>query len=429
MKINYMKWTIQMTQEELKRKTYLDKAIDRRMTQKAAAEILGISERQVRRLIRRYRQDGSKGLVSLQRGKPSNRSLKEELVAQIRQFIHQPIMAGFKPTFMREKLAEATDIKVSKETLRKLMIRENLHIAKAKKPKCVHPPRERRERRGELVQIDGSYHAWLEDRGPKGCLLLFVDDAGSELLAGEFVKTESYFSYGKLCKRYFQQVGVPVAFYSDRFSVFRDNHTGPLRKDSITQFQRALNHFGVDLICANSPQAKGRVERANKTCQDRLVNELRLRNICTYAEANAYLPEFIRDYNQRFAVQPASLMDDHLPLDPQIDLDFIFSIHDSRTLSKDLLLHYAGTTYQVLTKRNPVYLAKREVLVTVNDEGLVSAWLDGVRLELKQVDQYARPAPVVDLKHVARMPVSPPVNHPWRTYGKKLNGKPTAVIN
>ena len=429
MKINYMKWTIQMTQEELKRKTYLDKAIDRRMTQKAAAETLGISERQVRRLIRRYRQDGSKGLVSLQRGKPSNRRLKEELVAQIRQFIHQPIMAGFKPTFMREKLAEATGIRVSKETLRQLMIRENLHLAKAQKPKQVHPPRERRDRRGELVQIDGSYHAWLEDRGPKGCLLLLVDDASSEILAGEFVKTESYFSYGELCKRYFQQVGVPAAFYSDRFSVFRDNHPGACRKDSITQFQRALNHLGVDLICANSPQAKGRVERANKTCQDRLVNELRLRNICTYAEANAYLPEFIRDYNQRFTVQPTSLLDDHLPLDPQIDLDFIFSIHDSRTLSKDLLLHYAGTTYQVLTKRNPVYLAKREVLVTVNDEGLVSAWLDGVRLELKQVDQHARPAPVFDLKHAARTPLSPPVNHPWRTYGKKLNGKPTAVIN
>ncbi|MGB4594448.1 MAG: ISNCY family transposase, partial [Anaerolineaceae bacterium] len=422
-----MKWTIRKTQEELKRKTYLDKAIDRRITQKAAAETLGISERQVRRLIRRYREIGDEGLVSLQRGKPSNRRLREELVDQIRQFIHQPITAGFKPTFMREKLEEFTGIRVSKETLRRLMIHENLHIAKAGKSKSIHPPRERRDRRGELVQIDGSYHAWLEERGPKGCLLLFVDDAGSEILAGEFVKTESYFSYGKLCKRYFQQVGVPVAFYSDRFSVFRDNHTEPKGKESITQFQRALNHFGVDLICANSPQAKGRVERANKTCQERLVNELRLRNICTYAEANAYLPEFIRWYNQRFAIQPASLMDNHLPLDPQIDLDFIFSVHDSRILSKDLLLYYDGVTYQVVTKRNPFYLAKREVLVTVNEQGLVSAWLDGVRLELKQVDQYAKPAPVVDLKHAARTPLSPPVDHPWRTYGKKLNGKPTVV--
>ena len=303
-----------MSEEELNRKTYLDKAIDRRITQKAAAEILGISERQVRRLIRRYRQDGNEGLVSLQRGKPSNRRLKEEVVEQIRQFVHQPIMVGFKPTFMQEKLVEVTGIQVSKETLRRLMISENLHVAKAKKPKATHPPRERRQRRGELVQIDGSYHAWLEERGPKGCLLLFVDDAGSEILAGEFVKTESYFSYGNLCKRYFQEVGTPVAFYSDRFSVFRHNRSGPVGNESITQLQRALNNFGTDIICANSPQAKGRVERANKTCQDRLVKELRLRNICTYEEANAYLPEFIRWYNRKFAVQPACLTDDHLPL-------------------------------------------------------------------------------------------------------------------
>lgn len=155
-----------MTETELNRKTFLDKAVDRRITQKAAAETLGISERQVRRLIRRYRQDGNEGLVSLQRGKPSNRRLKEEVVEQIRQFIHQPIMVGFKPTLMREKLEEVTGIRVSKETLRRLMISENLHVAKAKKPKAIHPPRERRERRGELVQIDGSYHAWLEEQRP-----------------------------------------------------------------------------------------------------------------------------------------------------------------------------------------------------------------------------------------------------------------------
>lgn len=163
-----------MTETELKRKTILDKAIDRRLTQKAASEALGISERQVRRLLKRYREDGNEGLVSQQRGKPSNRRLKEDIVEQIKQFINQPIMLGFKPTLMQEKLEEVTGIRVSKETLRKLMITEEVHVAKVKKPKSVHPPRERRERRGELVQIDGSYHAWLEERGPKGCLLLFV---------------------------------------------------------------------------------------------------------------------------------------------------------------------------------------------------------------------------------------------------------------
>jgi hypothetical protein len=190
-----------------------------------------------------------------------------------------------------------------------------------------------------------------------------------------------------------------------------------------------LEAFGIDLICANSPQAKGRVERANKTCQDRLVKELRLRNIRNYADANAYLPEFMRAYNQKFAIQLLSLQNDHLPLNPQIDLDFIFSVHDSRVLSKDLLLQYKRTTYQVMTKRNPIHVANSEVLVTVNAEGVVSAWLNGLKLELQQVGKYSEPAPVVDMKHAARTPLPPPVDHPWRTYGKKLNGKPTVVIN
>ena len=424
-----MKWTIRMTETELKRKTWIDKAIDKRITQKAVADSLGISERQVRRLISRYRERGDIGLVSGSRGKPGNRRLKEEVAEKIKQFISQPIMTGFKPTLMREKLEEIIGIRVSKETLRKLMISENLHVAKAKRTKSVHPPRERRDRRGALVQIDGSYHAWLEERGPKGCLLLFVDDAGSEILAAEFVKTESYFSYARLCKRYFQEVGTPVAFYSDRFSVFRHNQSGAVRKEGVTQFQRALETLGVDLICANSPQAKGRVERANKTCQDRLVKGLRLKNICTYAEANAYLPEFIRAYNSKFAIQPLSFHDDHLPLKPQMDLDFIFSIHDSRTLSKDLLLYYDGVTYQVLTKRNPSYLAKREVLVTVDSSGLVSAWLDGNLLELVMIDKYSKPASVVTNKSNVLVPVPPAVDHPWRTYGKKLNDNPRATIH
>ncbi len=418
-----------MSEKELKRKTWIDKAIDRRITQRGVADFLGISERQVRRLISRYREKGDMGLVSGSREKPGNRRLKAEIAEKVRQFICEPRMAGFGPTLLREKLLEMEGIPISKETLRQMLIAEGLHVTKVKKPKAIHPPRERRERRGELVQMDGSYHAWLEERGPKGCLLLFVDDASSAILAGELVQTESYFSYGDLCKRYFREVGVPVTFYSDRFSVFRDNHTGPLRKESITQFQRALETCGVDLICANSPQAKGRVERANKTCQDRLVKELRLRNICTYAEANAYLPEFIRDYNRRFAISPASREEDHVAIQPDLDLDFIFSIHDVRTLTKDLFIQYRGNKYRVLTKRQPVYLAKREVLVTENRAGLVSAWLDGKPLEIVIIDKYSKPAAVVTNKSNLLVPVPPAVDHPWRTYGKKLNENPRATMH
>jgi len=419
-----MEWTIQMSEKELERKEELDKVEGGWITQKEAAEKLGISERQFRRILRRYRKERAAGIVSLRRGRPSNRRLPEEVDEKIRRWIRQPRFAGFGPTLMQEKLEEMAGIGVSKETVRKRMLSEGIYQAKVKKPKAVHPPRERRQRRGELVQMDGSYHAWLEERGPKACLLLFVDDATSQILAGKFAETESYFNYGALCKQYFHEVGIPVAFYSDRFTVFKVNRGGALGKESITQFQRALEEFGIDLICANSPQAKGRVERANETCQDRLIKELRLREINTYAEANAYLPEFIQDYNRKFAVEPLSSQDDHLPLDPNLDLDFIFSIHDYRTITKDMLIHYDCKTYQVITKRHPMYLAKQQVLITMDELGKVSAWLNGIPLELKELKKYKKSAQVMARKEAAYVPVPPAVDHPWRTYGKKLNGQP-----
>ena len=161
------------------------------------------------------------------------------------------------------------------------------------------------------MQIDGSEHGWLEDRGPKATLLVFVDDATSEILAAEFVSEESFFSYGELCKRYFSEHALPKSFYSDRFSVFRNNRTDNLSYEPVTQFQRAMTALGVEIICANSPQVKGRVERANQTLQDRLIKEMRLLGIRNYEQANQFLPEFIRDYNRRFAVMPGSSLDFH----------------------------------------------------------------------------------------------------------------------
>jgi hypothetical protein len=225
------------------------------------------------------------------------------------KFMGDPIFEDFGPTLLKEKLEEMKGLLISKETLRQIMIEEGKHQPKIKKKKRTHPQRERRCRRGELVQIDGSYHPWLEDRGPKACLLLFVDDATSQVLAAEFVEHESYFSYGKLCKSYFRTVGVPVAFYSDKFSVFRINSPSSIHKEAITQFGRALSSLGIDLICANSPQAKGRVERSFETFQDRLVKELRLRHINNYLDANAFLPEFLPLHNNKFAVLPRSTGD------------------------------------------------------------------------------------------------------------------------
>jgi transposase len=423
-----MKWTIAMTQEELNRKTIIEQTHDKRITQREGAQRLGVSERHFRRLLKGYRERGDVNLVSGHRGKPSNSRIKSGQRDKIVKFMKDPIYTGFGPTLLNEILEKDTRIHISKETLRQIMIEEGFHIPKKKSKKRVHPPRERRRRQGELVQIDGSYHAWLEERGPRACLLLFVDDATSAAVAARFVDRENYFAYGALCKSYFKSSGTPVAFYSDKFSVFRVNSRAGVHKQAITQFSRALNTLGIELICANSPQAKGRVERANQTFQDRLVKELRLQRINTYQEANAYLPLFLECYNRKFAVLPRSADDAHAPLDPEIDLDFLFSVHDSRIISKDLLIHYNNSAYQIMTNRPPINLFDRQVLTVEDEDGQVSAFLNHQQLELVVSHVQPKKQPrVVSSKSFSDRAYTPAVDHPWRTYGKKLNGEPVLV--
>ena len=184
----------------------------------------------------------------------------------------------------------------------------------------------------------------------------------------------------------------------------------------------------IEMIFASSPQAKGRVERANKTFQDRLIKEMRLRNICSYQAANAYLPAFIKEYNRKFAVLPHSMGDNHAPLDKSLDLDFLFSVHNHRTITKDLLIHYDGKTYQINTKRPPKNLIKREVLITKDENGVVSAFLNGDLLELVVIQKQPKAAKIVSTKSFEHHTYTPPVNHPWRTYGKKINGRPIPII-
>ncbi len=419
-----MTWTIEMSSKELGRKAEVERVIDRRITQKEAARRLGVSERQIRRILQRYRAEGDGGLVSRKRGKPGNRRTEIAIRDQVRDFVRGPIMAGFGPTLMAEKLKLQQGIGLSKETVRRLMMEAGVWEAKTKKKVQPHFSRPRRMSRGELVQIDGSEHAWLEERGPKATLLVFVDDATSEILAAEFVPEECFFSYGDLCKQYFRKQGLPRSFYSDRFSVFRDNHKGNLSYEPVTQFQRALSLLDVELICANSPQAKGRVERTNGTLQDRLIKEMRLLNILDYEQANQYLPKFILDYNRRFAVMPGSNVDFHRPLDETQDLDFLFSIHDFRKITKTLQINYAGKVYQIITRHPTYYYAKKEVLITCEASGSISAWFEGHLLTLQEIEKRPKQGAVVSSKSAKAKPLPPAYDHPWRTYGKKINGKP-----
>ena len=416
---------VTMSTAEIRRSEILRMADEKRITQKQGAERLRISERHFRRLLGCYRAQGPEGIISRQRGRPSNNRMKEKkrekILNRLRQDYHD-----FGPTLASEKLAERDGITVSKETVRQIMIEVGLHVPKTRRKDHIHPLRERRKRRGELVQIDGSYHAWLEDRAEKACLLLFVDDATSEILAAEFVEHESYWAYITLCKRYFRQYGLPETFYADRFSVFRVNLSNVTTTDAQTQFERALAELGIELICAYSPQAKGRVERANQTLQDRLVKELRLAGIKNYQDANAFLRDYLPLYNQKFAVQPILPSDCHEPLLPENDLDLIFTQRFTRILSKDLHFQFERTVYQVLTDRPAYALQGREVEVCQMKNDNIRVLLNGERLDYKC---YVRQPKREPLSTGKALEWKPPVDHPWRTYGKKLNGKPITIPN
>ena len=214
------------------------------------------------------------------------------------------------------------------------MIADGLWIDRRHRLPSPHQPRRRRDCLGELVQIDGSEHAWFEDRGETCTLLAFVDDATSRLMQLRFVASESAFDYFRATRAYLETHGKPVAFYSDKHGIFRVNAKDAVGGDGITQFGRALTELNIDIICANSPQAKGRVERAFGTLQDRLVKELRLAGISTIAAANAWLPGFIADYNKRFGRAPANAKDLHRPLTEADNLDEILAWREERTVTQ-----------------------------------------------------------------------------------------------
>lgn len=419
---------LEMSEEEVRRVEILRMAEERRITQKQGANRLGITQRHFRRILRRYRERGPEGIISGHRGKPSNNRMPVEKRKKILEEINKNY-SDFGPTLASEKLWERNGIKVSKETVRQIMIEEGLHKPKTRPEEEPHPLRERMKHRGELVQIDGSPHDWLEDRAERVCLLVFIDDATSEILAAKFVPTESYFAYVGLFKTYFQQHGLPEALYSDRFSVFRVNHPNVTTTDAQTEYNRAMKELGIEAIYAATPEAKGRVERVNQTLQDRLVKEMRLEGICDYEAANEFLPGYLVKHNQRFAVQPRSSIDHHEPLRPENDLDLIFTKRATRVLSKNLEFQYDRVVYQIQTDRPTYALRKRKVTVCENEKGEITVLLNHEPIQFKRFYRQPKQNPVASSKDIERRAYKPAKDHPWRTYGKKINGKPVPATD
>jgi transposase len=359
-----------MSQRELTRLEVIQRVKRKTLKQRQAAELLGLSVRQIKRLCKAYQRAGTEALISKRRGQPSNNRLPEKIIKRARQLLHSRYH-DFGPTLAAEKLA-LEGVSLSVETVRQLLIREGLWKAKRVRRVVIHQLRERRVRLGELVQIDGSPHDWFEGRTSKCTLLVFVDDATSRLMYLQFVDAETTFNYFAAVRSYLTEFGKPLAFYSDKFGVFRVNMPHPLSGTGLTQFGRALKELDIELICAHSPQAKGRVERANQTLQDRLTKELRLRGICSLAQANAYLPEFIAAYNARFAVALRSAESAHRSLGKGEDLDRILTLCERRTLSKNLTLSYNNVIYQIKTKRSAYTMRQAHVEVREKHTGEIT---------------------------------------------------------
>jgi len=359
-----------ITMQDVNRAKIIEAYTNGEIKKAVAALRLQISTRHVGRLRKRFVEAGLAGMVSERRGKPSNNQLTPGLAQSALEIVREHY-SDFSPTFACEQLRKRHKIELSKETVRRLMIEAGLWIPRKARQAALHQPRERRACLGEMVQIDGSRHRWFGQDGPECALLVYVDDATGRILQLHFADTESTSSYFEATRCYIKRHGRPRAFYADRAAVFRSasgNRRAP------TQFQRALDELGIELICANSPQAKGRVERMNRTLQDRLVKELRLESIDCIDAANAWCDQFVEEYNDQFARDPRSQLDLHMPGLPSDDLARILAVRETRKLSAKLTVQHGPRQY--LLKDGP------ELRALVGQTITIHTYKDG-RVELR----------------------------------------------
>jgi len=379
---------VTMSNKELHRLPVIQAVVEKRLRRRDAASQLDLTERQVQRLMNRFRESGAAGLTNTRRGMPGTHRVDVALRHRILTLLRENYV-GFGPTLAAEKLQERHGISVSVETLRCWMTADALWVPHAHRRPRVYQPRYRRDCLGELIQIDGSHHDWFEGRASKCCLLVYLDDATGRLMHLRFCQSESAFDYMLATREYVDKHGKPVAFYSDKHAVFRVSQA-ETRRTGMTQFGRALHDLNIELICANSSQAKGRVERANLTLQDRLIKEMRLENISGIDAANAWLDVFIRDFNCRFA-RPATYPKDlHRPVsENRSELDDIFAWQTLRTLSKSLTFQYDKMLYLVEPSEENAHIAGEKILAFDYPDGTLAFRYGNRTLKYQVFDKLA----------------------------------------
>lgn len=419
-----MKGNINMSPKETERIAVMENLISKRIKQKHAAGQLDISVRQTQRLIAKYKKDGIKGLTHKSRGRKGNRAINQKEKDKATDLIRK-YYPDFGPTFALEKLSQNHGILFGVDTLRKEMIAANLWKAKSRKIKDIHPYRERRACVGELIQLDGSPHRWFENRGNPCTLVAFIDDATSQIMDGMFVDYEGTWTLFEATEHYLKIHGKPLAFYVDKHSTFKINRQANVEeelkdKQAQSQFTRAMDSIGIEVICANSPEAKGRVERLFETLQDRLVKEMRLNGISTKEEATKYFREvYIPMHNSKFAVLPREKANLHRPLLAGDNLAKILTIRSKRMVSRNLAVQYKNTRYQLIPENGYRYTLRNTGITVVEDrDGIISfIYKDRTipyQLAIKEV-RSNRPIQVISSKEFTERRVTiPGLDHPWR---------------
>jgi len=412
-----------MSQKEVKKYDTIKKVINKELNGSQAGRILKLTVRQIRRLKKKVRDHGIKGLMHGHRGQPSNRGVPDEEKQRIINLLHEHYF-DFGPTLAAEKLDERHKIKRDPGTIRSIMIAEELWKPRQKKAEQHREWRQRKANKGEMIQYDGSYECWFEDRGEKCCLLASIDDADSEVWAkfDGHEGVEPTFGYWR---EYVERFGKPYSIYVDKFSTYSMNHKlAKENSDTLTQFERAMDKgLNIEIIHAHSPQAKGRVEKLFKTLQDRLIKELRLNDISTIKEANEFLEkEFLPKFNARFMVEARSKANLHKNLNSQEKqkLDSIFSRQCTRVVRNDFTVSHKKNYYQ-LGKNQPVTICKQD-LITVEERMDKSIHF---RLRGKYLNYHLLPDGPKKLSSASEteqwvIPKTtahiPPANHPWRQY-------------
>jgi len=412
--------TITMAQHELRRLHVIRKAIDKVITQNDASEVIGVSVRQVQRMVARVRLEGDKGIIHKSRGQPSNRSIPDATRRKILG-LFKATYHDFGPTLASEKLFERDKIKINDETLR-LWLREEGIPYKERKKRPHRQWRERKAHYGQMVQMDGSHHAWLEDRGPWCVFMGYIDDA-TGIPFGRFYTREGTNPAMDSLKRYIIRYGIPQSVYLDNHTTYKSPKKQSIEDElkneiALSQFERAAKELSIDVIHADSPQAKGRVERLFKTFQDRLVKDLRLENIKTIDGANDHLKYFLPKYAKRFAVKARKIDDLHRPIPDGMDLDGILCIKTPRVLRNDFTVAHDRKLYQILDN-----VRTRKLMVEDRLNGSMVIRHKDNALRFKEINgrpkkEEPKAAYAFKLKRIYK-PV--PANHPWRLF--KINAQ------